>query len=236
MPKIKLSNGHLTFKTIPIYLGIKYIDKNKAAENLAIAKDILDRNGIRFLIIAGTLLGALREHDFITHDEDIDLGFLDEDKQRTLDVLPQFIRAGFSIARYDRRGLLSVIRNGEYIDFYFFAKHRDDGLRTCSGWLMPERFLTHATPLQFKEMTFLAPEDSIGALCFEYGPDWQTPVEWNDFAMPKWKRTLYAAKERLKDILPDALYFRITHFSEKILEKDYRQRLERYLRNGGHVK
>ena len=29
---------------------------------------------------------------------------------------------GFKVARYDRRGLLSIIRKGEYIDLYFFKK------------------------------------------------------------------------------------------------------------------
>lgn len=236
MPSIKLSQGYLRFKTIPIYLGMKYIDKVQAAENLSIAKQILDRNRIGFMIIAGTLLGAMREHDFISHDEDIDLAFLAEDKQRTFDVLPQFIDAGFKIARYDRRGVLSVIRNNEYIDFYFFDKHHEEGLRTSSGWLIPERFLIDTASVEFKQMTFRAPKEVEDYLCFEYGPDWGTPVEWNDFGMPKWKRWYYKTKEHAKDLLPDALFFKLAGYAEKIVEKDYRQRLQRYLNNGGHIK
>ena len=67
--------GLFVNKTIPLFPGVKRIDKEIAFENLCLLKSILDANGIKFQLAFGTLLGVVREHDFIDHDEDIDLAF-----------------------------------------------------------------------------------------------------------------------------------------------------------------
>ena len=82
MPKIHTSSGTITYKTYPLYTGVKVINKEISQENLLLLKRILDNYSIFFGLIAGTLLGAVREHDFINHDEDTDLFFLEEDKQK----------------------------------------------------------------------------------------------------------------------------------------------------------
>ena len=121
MPKIKLTNGVYQYKTIPIFEGVKRINKEIAFKNLCILKNELDQYGIEFQITFGTLLGAIREKDFIEHDEDIDLLVLGEKKQQLFDLLPELRKIGFEVARYDRRDLLSLIKDGEYIDFYFLS-------------------------------------------------------------------------------------------------------------------
>ena len=73
MPVIKAICGDISYTTYPLYLGIKKIDKIIARENLLLFKDIVSKHHIPFGLIAGTLLGAIREHDFIEHDEDVDL-------------------------------------------------------------------------------------------------------------------------------------------------------------------
>ena len=37
-------------------------------------KKTLDENNQEFFLMAGTLLGCIRNHDFISHDGDIDIG------------------------------------------------------------------------------------------------------------------------------------------------------------------
>lgn len=144
MPKIITSTGVVKYKTVPIYLGIKQIDKIKSEKNLALLKKVLDKHNVSFLLFYGTLLGAVREKDFITHDEDIDLAILDEERLKFIDSIPDLMSVGFKVARYDRRGLLSIIKDGEYIDFYFFSKYNDN-LRCCSGILCPDEFLENFT-------------------------------------------------------------------------------------------
>lgn len=232
MPKIITSNGVIRYKTHVLYCGVKYIDKEIAFENLKLFKTILTKNNIKFQLAYGTLLGAVREHDFISHDEDIDLVILEEEKQHTFDILPQLIAEGFEIARYDRRGLLSIIRKGEYIDIYFM-KSDGNGIRTCSGILVIEKFLTHTAPINFKGEEFEGPKDYEEFLEWVYGKSWSTPIEWHDFNMPKWRRWMFYLKEHIKDVLPDSLYFRLASKSEKKLETKWKMKIDNYLANGG---
>ena len=48
---------------------------NKQKELLLELKNLLDKNNITFWLMTGTLLGAIRENDFLAHDpNDIDIG------------------------------------------------------------------------------------------------------------------------------------------------------------------
>ena len=85
--KIKTPVGNYYYKYVPIFLGIKPIDKVIAKENLLLLKGILDKHNLKFLLSFGTLLGAVREHDFISHDEDIDLIMFKRDLPSFLSLL-----------------------------------------------------------------------------------------------------------------------------------------------------
>lgn len=236
MPKIRTSNGDIKYKTQIIYWGVKCINKEKAEKNLSDLKKILDEEGIKFMLIAGTLLGAVREKDFITHDEDIDLAFLSEDKQRVFDTLPRIIEKGFEIARYDKRDLLSVIRDGEYIDFYFFRpKNGEKGIRTCSGWLVLDKFLTRYGTLDFKGELYTVPQDYIEYLRCEYGENWRTPIKWFNYKMPWWKKKIYVIKELTKDLLPFSVLAYISKKRESRFEKSYRRNIKEYFDKGGSL-
>lgn len=229
MPQITTSSGKIRYKTIPLYLGVKKIDKNLSLENILILKTVLDRHQIPFLLIAGTLLGAVREGDFIEHDEDVDLAFLSENKQQLFDALPDILSEGFEIARYNRRGLLSIIRHGEYIDLYFFSP-ASNGRRTCDGWLVLETFLKDTDQFSFKGENFLVPREYQEYLLCEYGETWRIPIVWNNYTMPRWKRGLLCTKEYLKEALPDWIYFRLSHWAEQRNEAKSNERLNRYLK------
>ena len=73
-------------------------------------------------MIFGTLLVAVREKNFIIHDEDIDIYIFNEDKDKILELIYEFKKFGFDVARYEKKSLFSIIRNNEYINFYFFKK------------------------------------------------------------------------------------------------------------------
>lgn len=227
MPRIKTPKGYIKYTTIPLYEGVKVIDKVKAEENLHILMPVLEKYGIKTQLAFGSLLGAMREHDFITHDEDIDLNILEEEKDQFFCALHELMDLGFKIARYDRRGLLSIIRNGEYIDFYVFSPYTDN-LRYCSGMIIPKNFLEDLKPMVFKGETFYVPRETEEYLIFEYGQNWMTPVQWNNYDMPWWSKLLFCIKEKVKGVLPGFLYFRMVKGAEKQLRARYQRNIDRY--------
>ena len=234
MARIKTSLGEtIKYKNRVLY-DHKPINKPIAFDNLITLKRVLDEAKIDFLLIAGTLLGAVRENDFISHDEDIDLAFLIENKQKVIDILPRIIAEGFLIARYDKRNLLSIIRNNEYIDFYFFKKD-EEILRRCNGWLIPAKFLEKTTYFDFKGESFSVPADYIEYLKYEYGTSWNTPIKWFKYDISKllWLKIYF--KERLKEFLPAFILEYVARRVEKKFETKFRNKIEKYKENGGTI-
>lgn len=228
MPIIKTPYGEYNYKTIPLYPGVKQIDKNIANENLSLLKHILDSKSIPFQLHAGTLLGAVRDHDFISHDEDIDLALLDCYRNEILKIIPLLKSEGFEICRYDRRDLISIMRKGEYIDLYFYRRYNDKFL-SCSGWLVINTHIENSTNLEFKGNTYSIPENWEQYLEAEYGKDWKTPIQWNNYLMPIYKRILFTIKAYLKDYLPLPLFNYLSNKAEKKLIKKSLIRLEKNL-------
>ena len=64
------------------YENSNVIDSSIAKQNLLDFKTILDKNNVKFLLMHGTLLGAIREQNFIKHDIDIDTCTLEEEKAK----------------------------------------------------------------------------------------------------------------------------------------------------------
>ena len=224
MPTIRTKNGRIKYKAKHLYVGVKQINKELAFENLKLLKSIFDQNGLRFVLTYGTLLGVVRENDFITHDEDIDLAIKVEDQEKLLSILPQIIDNGFSIARYLKDDLLSVIRNGEYIDIYVFSDYNGK-LRVDGGLPMPLEYLDDLKEIDFKGTLFYVPSDDIGALEFFYGKTWRTPIPYANFELPKWKRFLYSVRESIRYYIP-------TWLIKKLSQKNYRAQFDRYRKRG----
>lgn len=227
MPKINIANNTIRYRTIPLYSGVKIIDKDKSFANLILFKQILEHQNIKFQLAYGTLLGVIREKDFISHDEDTDIIILEEDKSAFLNSLPLLIEKGFTIARYDRRGLLSLIRNGEYMDVYFFSKYSEN-LRFCSGILCPSTFLENVSLIDFKGEQFYAPMDYVGFLEYEYGDNWMVPIQWNNYEPSILHVIKMNLRMKLRDSLPDFLFFKLAKKAEKKMEARYAPKVAKY--------
>ncbi len=224
MPRIKTPRGDYYYKPVTIYLGWKPIDKVKAFDNLCLFKEICDRNSFRFFLAYGTLLGALREKDFIDHDEDIDVAADYADKDIFMSMLFELRESGFEVARWDPRGLLSIIRNNEYIDIYFFKKYNEKLMVNC-GMPIPVKFFENQSSIDFKGVMFNAPSDLVGAMEFWYGKDWQTPARWLDYDTPGWKILLYRTLDRIKCHVPQFII-------SMLLKKKERRKFESYKNRG----
>lgn len=64
-------------------------------------KRICDENNIKYFIIAGTLLGAVRHKGFIPWDDDMDIGMLREDYERFIHLAEKKLGADFFLQTTD---------------------------------------------------------------------------------------------------------------------------------------
>ena len=76
-----------------------FFDKEIAAEFLSILKEVFDKHSIMFFLNCGTLLGAYREHDFIAHDFDMDLGIFEKDLDTFYQLIPELDQRGVNLCR-----------------------------------------------------------------------------------------------------------------------------------------
>lgn len=222
MARITTSKGVLTYRPRIIYPGINQIDKHIAFENLKVVAEIMNQSGLKWGPVLGTLLGIVRDNDFITWDEDIDLYVMEEDKENFLPLLFEFQNAGFDVIRNWRGGLVSIMRNGEYIDFYYM-KDLGGRVRCAVGdAFIFEKYLTDTIPWDFKGVTLNVPREYDEFLTFHYG-DWRTPVQWLDYEMNAFRRFKLKLLILIKNhLLPDCIYY-------PLFRKTHQARLDRFL-------
>lgn len=202
------NNEKVRIHTTPLYEGASMINADISKQNLEAIKNVLDNNGVQFILTAGTLLGAVREKGFIEHDEDIDLAIDYRYRQLLIDSLPDLLRIGFSVIRYNRHNVISVMRNGEYVDFCIFQK-MDDFVYDCDGTMMLSQFMENISTIEFMGKQYCAPTDYEAYLMCEYGKGWRIPKQYFDFHKTKIDTLKLKAREYFKDFLPDFLFYKI---------------------------
>jgi len=93
---------------------------------LLTVKRILEENNIPFFLVFGTLLGAYRDKGFIKYDTDIDLGLLEEYKEKIMNLIDEgyFAIYGFLFTRewHKKTHLVALQYKTDWVDFWFFKK------------------------------------------------------------------------------------------------------------------
>ena len=202
MKKVILSNGReYKYKPIPLYLGRKKINISIAKKNLSDFYQILKSNNIKFLLFYGTLLGAIRENGFISHDEDIDVILSINEFQDFKDLLYLLRENGFELARLDERGFASIIRNNEYIDLYFFSEYNEDFL-SCCGEFVEKNVFDNPRTYNLYGVDYPIPQEYEHVLRLYYGRDWNIPKEYTQHYI---KQLISIFNQKIKSILPRSI-------------------------------
>ena len=204
--KINTGRGVFQYKFQVIYEGVKVMNQEIGRENLLIFKRLAEKAELKFSLAYGTLLGAIREHGFIPHDEDIDLAILQEDIETFKNLLWDLREEGFEVMRFDRRNsLCSIIRKGEYIDIYIFRK-LCDGVREFNGEAILEKYLTDLEEIDFQGSKFLIAREAADFCLFEYGESWQTPIAMKPYDMAWYQKKLSQLFWWLHFNLPSSIF------------------------------
>ena len=155
------------------------ITHEDAKEVLFHTQDVLKRINLELNLTFGTLLGAVREKDFIKGDFDVDTFIKDEEVLfRNL----AFIEAnGLQLIRAIKHRLYSFRYKKNpncYIDIYIYQKAYNIWGIYCSqlnGLMIPKKYLKEGT-INFLGRTFFCPSRPEQILEFWYTDTWRTPI------------------------------------------------------------
>jgi len=150
----------------------KPINIQVSTKNLLDLQRVLDLYNVSFGLMYGTLLGAIREKNFIIHDHDTDLFVLREEEFKVMDMIKEAKKIGFTIGRYSE-AYISFVRDGDFIDIYFMDKKF--GKYHCDGHVIPSKYLDDLINYSFLGSTFKISRDYENLLTYLYGKDWRTP-------------------------------------------------------------
>ena len=151
-----------------------------ASSHLASAMSILDTNGVRNFVWAGTLLGLFRDGQLIPHDSDLDIAVVGEYRRRSIEKL--FDKSEWRVCqRITLDGRLSQLslrhNDGCLLDLTFFWASGSDYFSLCS----PDYFLVLPAAVvgSFVSMPCgqIVPDSLAGEqfLAYLYGPEWRVP-------------------------------------------------------------
>jgi hypothetical protein len=156
------------------------LDIPAARENLSLFKSIAENHHIPIVLMYGTLLGAVREQSFLTHDSDTDITIDSKYEYMLLEIIPELEKAGLLFIRYIKQTvfnkgviLYSFMRNEMWIDVYIMQKAFNGYV--IMGKKYPRKFFDKFDSLSFYNQEYSVPHNPTGFLALVYGEDWQTP-------------------------------------------------------------
>lgn len=80
-----------TSSRLSVYNGRLKLIKEQELNMLKIVDQICSENKIQYFLAGGSLLGAIREHDIISWDDDVDIGMLRNDYEKFRQLCPELI-------------------------------------------------------------------------------------------------------------------------------------------------
>ncbi len=179
--------------------------KKYGFEALALFDKCLTDHHVQYSLAFGTLLGAIREHDFIPYDDDIDVAmWIDDYTPELINYLDEAgikLKHTFSVDN-DKQGKEDTfVYKGVLIDIFYFYKDNQSRVYCCDfvnqhncssrsssvkkhGGLLPRKIYVPLaksfTRIKFKGIETSIPTNYEEILSFRYGEDYMTPK-------PGWK-------------------------------------------------
>lgn len=201
MAYIKTSKGNLVYEPKHFSVHTK-IDESKMLENLSIMQVYLDKIGITWGPAFGTLIGIVRNNGFLPWADSTNYFILKEDEERFKDVLWLIKEVGFELVRYERRGLYTLVRNGQWMCIYVLRKISSEIRHSGGTDFLFDKYLHNMVKWDFKGIELNVPAQLDEYLTFQYG-DWIHEERYKSRKI----NFLEKLKQTIKDNLPDSLYY-----------------------------
>lgn len=206
MAHINTSKGYLEYDNHLLYFGDKVVSKDKMIENLQLLSYYLNKIDINWDPAFGTLIGIVRNDDFLPWNPVFDIYILKEDEERFKDILWLLEEVEFKLVRHERRGLYYLRRNNEYIKVFVLHKISSDVRHTGGGDFIHETYLQNLVKWNFRGIELNVPEKVDEYLELRYG-DWYQPKQTVNYKVSKIKQYYHWTKTWIQDHLPNDLYY-----------------------------
>ena len=128
-----------------------------ALEALKIVDKVFKDNGIKYILLAGSCLGAVRQDGFIPWDDDIDIGVFQEDYERVKVLLSENLGKEFSWAYVDKQNKFprfhgKVLRDGiGCLDVFPLVRTSNNGFMRRFQWIIRKyTFKTYKAKLSYR--------------------------------------------------------------------------------------
>ena len=198
---------------------MKRQDDEVSLENLSILAHHINSLGLNSGPAFGTLIGIVRNDGFLPWAQGLDIYILKEDEERFKDLLWTLIDEGFDLVKYERRGLYTLQRKGEYTNVYIFRKISPDIRHSGGRDFIHEKYLQKTVKWDFKGIELNVPGELDEYLTFQYG-DWVKPVQTTNFKKNWWQRSKSKFWMWQKLYLPNNLYYPlILHYHQADFER-----------------
>lgn len=149
-------------------------NKEIIKQNVLEFKDVLDHAQLKFCLIFGTLLGAIREQDIIAHDSDFDVFCFADDYLKWDGVKSQLEERNFIIPKNHPLHDDFVIRNGEKIDINWIFPFSKFYVYNNELYY-PRSYFDNLINVSLFGVDFKAPCNPEQLLSDLYGSDWRIP-------------------------------------------------------------
>jgi hypothetical protein len=173
-------------------------NKNALVRDMStLSSFIKDKFNLDIYLTYGTLLGIIRENNFIAHDNDVDFAYMSKQSNLT-DILHEFY--GLSLI-LQNHGLLSKVCSNGHLHVWSPNKRNKFDLWTSyilnnKYYLVPlfdgkidTSIILPLKQLTFKQQNFLIPNQSELFLDAAY-QNWKTPILDNKGLKLQWKKII----------------------------------------------
>lgn len=159
------------------------INAENAIQNLSELDTIFRKYNARYWMQDGTLLGYVRDKNFIPHDNDVDIGMRWSDFSQ--EIFKEIIDCGFAFksshGRLEESLVINFRKRNIPVDIYFYYYDGDRFYHTAAyGKARKYRVDFSYKDFDVKEIEYFGvklfvPEDPLYFIETKYGKDWREP-------------------------------------------------------------
>jgi hypothetical protein len=189
-PKYRANEQHFIISKHQINNSVLHSKRELFLDGLARVIQQLTEWDLRGLLCYGSLLGAVRENDFIAHDDDVDVLYVDQSTTRSeaergsIALEERFRAAGYSSWRPPGSLNFNVSKNGVSVDL-FPCWFEGDQIQVMMEKFQyrPIRSSLVLPPgeVELCGRKYPAPADPAGFLAERYGESWRKPDQFYEW-------------------------------------------------------